>query len=424
MTNRAYFKTLTLTLALLLPSYSSLAATNSTANNNPVPDSNSNAVNVPIGPNNGRLQAPLIIPPAPNLDAKAYILIDAKSGKVLGESNADMRLPPASLTKLMTLYITFNALAHGQIHLNDKVPVSSKAWQTGGSRMFIKPGDEVTVADLIQGIIVDSGNDACVALAEYLGGSEDSFTALMNEQAARLGMNNTHFRDSNGLPDPNHYSSARDMAILARAIITQFPDYYKGFSQKEFTYAGIKQQNRNRLLWRYPNTDGLKTGHTDEAGYCLVSSAKQGDSRFIAAVFGAPSDNARAEDSQSLLTYAARFYETKKFYNAGQSLGQVRVWQGEQRVVDAGPGADLYFTIPAGRSDKITTQTLLPSQVKAPIQKGQTLGKLTVLIDNQIIAEYPLVALKADPLGGFWTRMVDNIGQSVHRFWNKEEQKL
>lgn len=416
MINRTYFRlnAIALSLALLLPlsSTSGLAA------------DNNSAVNLPVGPNNGRIQAPLIIPPAPTIDAKAYVLMDANSGKILGNSNGDTQLPPASLTKLMTLYLTFNALANGQIHLDDKVPVSKKAWQTSGSRMFIKPGDEVTVRDLIQGIIVDSGNDACVAMSEFLGGSEDSFTDLMNQQAARLGMNNTHFTDSNGLPNPNHYSSAHDMAILARAIITQFPEYYKGFSQKEFTYAGITQQNRNRLLWRYPNTDGLKTGHTDEAGYCLVSSAKQGDTRFIAAVFGAPSDNARAEDSQNLLTYAARFYETKKLYNANQSLGQIRVWKGTDKLVNVGVDSDLYLTIPAGRFDKITTQTLLPGKVKAPIQKGQTLGKLTILIDNQVIAEHPLVALKADPVGGLWTRLFDSVSQTVHGWWNKDEQKI
>lgn len=422
MKNRTYFRlnSLAFVFALLLPMSvtSSFAADNDTSNN-----SNS-AVNLPIGPNNGRVQAPFIIPPPPTIDAKAYILMDASSGKILGASNADVQLPPASLTKLMTLYLTFNALANGQIHLDDKVPVSNKAWQTGGSRMFIKAGDTVTVRDLIQGIIVDSGNDACVAMAEYIGGSEDSFTVLMNQQAAHLGMKNTHFTDCNGLPDPNHYSSAHDMAILARAIIMQFPEYYTGFAQKEFTYAGITQQNRNRLLWRYPNTDGLKTGHTDEAGYCLVSSAKQGDTRFIAAVFGASSDDARAQDSQNLLTYAARFYETKKLYNANQSLGQVRVWQGSNKLVKVGVMSDLYLTIPAGRFDKITTQTLLPSKVNAPIQKGQTLGKVTVFIDNQVIAEHPLVALETDPMGGIWTRMADSIGQTLHGWFNKEEKKL
>ena len=421
MTIRSYFKlnSIAFAAALLLPIAS--FADNSAAANT---DNTVNAVNLPVGPNNGHPQAPLIIPPAPTIDAKAYIILDASSGKILGANNADVKLPPASLTKLMTLYITFNALANGQIHLDDKVPVSNKAWQTGGSRMFIKPSDTVTVRELIQGIIVDSGNDACVAMAEFIGGSEDAFTNIMNQQAARLGMNNSHFTDCNGLPDPNHYSSAHDMAILARAIIMQFPEYYKGFSQKEFTYAGITQQNRNRLLWRYPNTDGLKTGHTNEAGYCLVSSAKQGDTRFIAAVFGAPSDNARAEDSQALLTYAARFYETKKLYNANQVLGQVRVWKGIDKIVDVGLSADTYLTIPAGRVDKISTQTMLPSKVNAPVQKGQVLGKVSVLLDNNTLAEYPLVALKADPLGSWWTRMVDSVGATVHGWWSKKEQEI
>lgn len=411
MTIRSYFKlnSIAIALALLLPivTIPSFAA--------------DSAVNLPVGPNSGHPQAPLIIPPAPNtVDAKAYILIDASSGKILGANNADAHLPPASLTKLMTLYVTFNALANKQIHLDDKVPVSKKAWQTGGSRMFIKPDDIVTVRELIQGIIVDSGNDATVAMAEFIGGSEDSFTGLMNQEAARLGMQNTHFTDSNGLPNPNHYSSARDMAILARAIVTQFPEDYKGFSQKEFTYAGITQKNRNRLLWRYPNTDGLKTGHTDDAGFCLVSSAKLGNSRFIAAVFGAPSDNSRAEDSQALLTYASRFYESKKLYSANQTLGQVRVWKGIDKTVAVGVSTDTYLTIPAGRSDKISTQTMLPSKVHAPVRKGQVLGKVTVLIDNNPLDEYPLVALKDDPVGGWWTRMWDDISGTVHGWWAKK----
>ncbi len=410
MTIRPYFKlnSIAFAAALLLP----LIITPSFAADN--------AVNLPIGPNNGHPQAPLIVPPAPTIDAKAYILIDAGNGKILGANNPDVRLPPASLTKLMTLYLTFNALANGQIHLDDKVPVSKKAWQTGGSRMFIKPSDEVTVRELIQGIIVDSGNDACVAMAEFIGGSEDAFTDLMNQQAARLGMNNTHFTDCNGLPHPEHYSSARDMAILARAIITQFPEDYKGFAQKELTYAGITQQNRNRLLWRYPNTDGLKTGHTDEAGFCLVSSAKLGNSRFIAAVFGAPSDNSRAEDSQALLTYAARFYESKKLYSANQTLGQVRVWKGRDKIVNVGVSSDTYLTLPAGHSDKISTQTMLPSKVNAPVRKGQVLGKVIVLLDNKPLAEYPLVALKDDPVGGWWTRMIDDISGTVHGWWSKK----
>ena len=415
---RSYFKLKSIAFAtsLLLPIASFAADSTAVSTDNTV-----NAVNLPIGPNNGHPQAPLVIPPAPTIDAKAYILMDAGSGKILAANNADVQLPPASLTKLMTLYLTFNALANGQIHLDDTVPVSNKAWQTGGSRMFIKPTDTVTVRELIQGIIVDSGNDACVAMAEFIGGREDAFTDLMNQQVARLGMKNTHFTDCNGLPNPNHYSSAHDMAILAHALITQFPEYYQGFSQKEFTYAGITQQNRNRLLWRYPNTDGLKTGHTDEAGYCLVSSAKQGDTRFIAAVFGAPSDNARAEDSQVLLTYAARLYETKKLYNANQVLGQVRVWKGSDKIVDVGVSTDTYLTIPVGHINKISTQTMLPSKVTAPIQKGQVLGKVSVLLGNNTLAEYPLVALKADPLGGWWTRMVDSVGSTVHGLLSKKE---
>ncbi len=381
-----------------------------------------NGVNLPVGPNAGKPQPVLMIPQPPVIDAKGYIMIDANSGQLLAANNADLRMPPASLTKLMTLYISFSALSNKQISLDDSVPISKKAWQTQGSRMFVKAGDNVPVRDLIQGIIVDSGNDATVAMAEFIGGSEDSFTDLMNQQAARLGMKNTNFTDSNGLPHPNHYSSPHDMAILARAIITEFPQYYKGFSQKEFTYAGITQHNRNRLLWRYPSTDGLKTGHTDEAGFCLVSSAKQGDTRFIVAVFGAPSDNARAEDSQNLLTYGARFYETKKLYAANQNIADLRIWEGDDPQLAVGLSSDLYLTIPVGHFGKIKTETLLPRKVNAPIQKGQVLGKLSILLDGKPIAEKPLVALKDDPLGGMWTRLSDAISERFHGLWGQKEE--
>lgn len=270
-------------------------------------------------------QPPTFTPSAPNLQASAYILMDATSGKILAQQNADMRLPPASLTKLMSMYIISNAIKSGQVRMDDKVRVSTKAWKTEGSRMFIKVGDEVPIKELVQGIIVASGNDATVALAEHIAGTEEAFTAMMNQQAKLLGMNNSHFMDSTGLPDPNHYATAKDLATLTQAYINHFPEHYIFYSEKWFTYHGIRQPNRNRLLWRYPFADGLKTGHTSEAGYCLVSSAKKDGMRLISVVMGEPNDLGRTEDSIRLLTYGFRFFETHQLYHASNNLIQAPV---------------------------------------------------------------------------------------------------
>lgn len=368
-------------------------------------------------------QQPIITPTAPNLDIKGYILIDANSGKILAEKNADLRMAPASLTKLMSLYIISSALKNGSIRIDDKVRISTKAWQTTGSRMFVKVNDEVPVKDLLQGIIVASGNDASVAMAEYVAGSEETFANMMNAQAKNLGMKNSHFLDSTGLPNPNHYSTPRDLAILAQAITNDFPQDYKLFSEKWFVYNGIRQPNRNRLLWRFQYADGLKTGHTDDAGYCLVSSALKNGMRLISVVMGANSDEARTEDSIRLLTYGFRFFETHKLYNGSTTLTKARVWKGVDKEIPMGLAHDFYVTLPTGQYKNIQANLQLNDHIKAPIVKGQTYGSLNIMLNNQIIASEPLIALKSTEKGGFWRRMTDTFRFSFNKIFSRTHEK-
>lgn len=368
-------------------------------------------------------QQQLITPSAPNLDAKAYILIDAASGKILADKASDTRMAPASLTKLMSLYIISSALKNGSIHLNDKVRISKKAWQTDGSRMFVKVGDEVPVADLLRGIIVASGNDATVAMAEYVAGTEEAFTNIMNAQAKALGMNNSNFLDSTGLPNPNHYSTARDLAILAQALQKNFPDIYALFSEKWFTYQSIRQPNRNRLLWRYQYADGLKTGHTTEAGYCLVSSATKDGMRLISVIMGAPNDEARTEDSMRLLTYGFRFYETHKLYKAGTTLTKARVWKGVNKETPLGINKDLYVTAPSGQYKNIKIQLVLNSPIKAPIKKGDKYGILNIVLNNQVLSSEPLIAQSDNQMGGLWRRFTDSLNFSYNKLFSRTHEK-
>lgn len=354
-------------------------------------------------------EKPMLTATPPSINGKGFILVDANSGKVLAEQNADQRMPPASLTKMMTSYIASSALKQKRIHLDDLVPVSEAAWRTGGSKMFIKVGTQVSVRDLLQGIIVDSGNDACVAIAEFLAGSEESFANLMNQQAKLLGMKNTHFVDANGLPDPNHYTTPRDMAILARALINDFPEDYKLYSQKWFIYNGIRQPNRNRLLWRDPTVDGIKTGHTDDAGFCLVASGVHNGTRLISVLMGAPSDAVRANDSQKLLTYGYRFFETHKLYQANTQLAEARVFQGKVKNVPVGISNDFYITIPAGQHAHLKASMALNNPIQAPIQKGQTLGTMNIMLRGNTVATTSLVALENDPRGSLWRRLSDRI---------------
>ncbi|MCE5364580.1 D-alanyl-D-alanine carboxypeptidase family protein [Pseudomonas anguilliseptica] len=355
-----------------------------------------------------------VIPSAPQLAAKSYVLLDAASGKVLVENNGDQRLPPASLTKLMTAYIATLEIRKGKIGEQDLVPISEHAWRTGGaasggSTMFLPLNSQVKVDDLLHGVIIQSGNDASIALAEYIAGSEDAFADMMNETAARLGMTNSHFMNATGLPHPEHYSSAHDMAILARAIINEDQEHYAIYAQKEFLWNNIKQGNRNLLLWRDKTVDGLKTGHTQEAGYCLVASAVRDGARMITSVFGTVSESARAAETQKLLTYGFRFFETRTFYKKGQELAQAQVWKGTVRQVKAGLATDLSLTLPKGQLDKLQAGMTLNPQLTAPIAQGDVIGKVEVKLGEEVVHSADLIALEAVEEGSFFRRLWDSI---------------
>jgi D-alanyl-D-alanine carboxypeptidase (penicillin-binding protein 5/6) len=350
-----------------------------------------------------------VIPAPPQLAATSYVLMDAASGNVLVENNGDQRLPPASLTKLMTAYIATLEINRGQIKESDLVRISEKAWRMGGSKMFIEVGREVSVDDLLHGIIIQSGNDASVAIAEHIAGSEEAFADMMNSHAQRLGLANSHFMNSTGWPDPEHYSSAHDMAKLARAIIFEDQAHYAIYAQKEFLWNGIKQPNRNLLLWRDKTVDGLKTGHTEEAGYCLVASAVRDGQRLIAAVFGTVSEQARAAEVQKLLTYGFRFFETRTFYQKGAELAQADVWKGASRQVKAGLAEDLTLTLPKGQLEKLQAGMTLNPQLIAPIQQGDVIGKVEVKLGDEVVHSADLVALEAVEEGGLLRRLWDSI---------------
>jgi D-alanyl-D-alanine carboxypeptidase (penicillin-binding protein 5/6) len=352
---------------------------------------------------------PLITPSAPTVNAKSFILIDANSGKIIAEKNATEKLPPASLTKMMTLYVISNALHNNQIHLTDKVRVSQDAWRAEGSRMFIKEGDEVAIEDLIKGIIVDSGNDACVAMAEHIGGSEAGFAQIMNQQAKNLGMKDSHFTDSTGLPNPELYTTARDLAILGRALVNNFPEYYPWYQQKWFTYNGIRQPNRNRLLWRNSQVDGIKTGHTNDAGFCLVSSAKRGDMRLLSVLLGAPNDKMRADDSEKLINYGFRFFESHVLFQAAQTIKNVPIYKGQLSTLAVGSKDRVFVTIPSGQFDRINVITKIPTTLQAPLKANEQVGELIIEFDNKPIHRYPLYALQSIASGSCYTRVKDSI---------------
>ncbi|MDF3931438.1 D-alanyl-D-alanine carboxypeptidase family protein [Pseudomonas citronellolis] len=359
-----------------------------------------------------------VVPAAPQLAAKAWVLMDGASGQVLVENNADERLPPASLTKLMTAYIATKEIEGGRIKEEDLVTVSEHAWRTGGSRMFIKLGSQVTVSDLLHGIIIQSGNDASVALAEHIAGSEDAFADMMNTTAQKLGMSNSHFMDATGLPNPEHYSSAHDMALLARAIIYGEPTHYAIYAQKEFLWNNIKQPNRNLLLWRDKTVDGLKTGHTDEAGYCLVASAVRDGQRMIAVVFGTNSEQARAAETQKLLTYGFRFFESQTFYKKGAELTKALVWKGAEHEVKAGLSEDLTMTVPRGQLKQLQANMVLQPQLMAPIQQGQVIGKVEVKLGDKVVRTSDLVALNGVEEGGIFRRLWDSIRLFFYGLFN------
>ena len=355
------------------------------------------------------VEAAVVKPTPPAINARAYILQDYDSGRVLVEINADEPVEPASLTKMMTVYVALAQLADGKFQIDDLVPISKKAWKMGGSKMFIEVGKQVPVEDLLKGVIIQSGNDASVALAEFVAGDESAFADLMNQYARQLGMANTNFVNASGLPQARHYSTARDMANLAAALIRDFPVHYPLHAVRSYTWNNIKQYNRNPLLRRNDSVDGVKTGHTESAGYCLVASAKQGDMRLVSALMGSASEDSRLTETQALLRYGFRFFETNRVYESGAPITRVRVWQGQSEQLETGIADDLYLTVPRGEFRKLATGIVVEEKILAPVRAGQQIGVVSISLDGEAIAQRPLVALAEMPEGGLWRRMSDYV---------------
>jgi len=362
--------------------------------------------------------ANVLIPSPPQLSAKAWVLMDATTGQVIAEEGSHEHLPPASLTKLMTVYVATRDIQAGQLKADDKVTVSEHAWRTEGSRMFLDPRTPVAVHDLLQGIVIDSGNDASVALAEHIAGSNESFASLMNATAQRLGLHDSHFMNPTGLPDPEHFSSPYDMALLARAIIQDESAYYELYAKKYFTWNGIRQPNRNLLLWRDHTVDGLKTGHTEAAGYCMVTSALRDGRRLITAVFGSNSINNRAADTQKLLTYGYRFFDNLTFDKAGVALGTPAVWEGAQSTLPVGVTQDVVLTRPKGQQPP-ERRLVLDEPLVAPIAQGAVVGRLELLEGDRILQTRPLVALEAVEQGGWWSRWPQHLYRLVLHWFGR-----
>ncbi len=348
-------------------------------------------------------------PAPPEIGARAYLLQDFNSGQLLAEKKIHERMEPASLTKLMTAYIVFSELESNNIKLDDMVLISEAAWKMTGSRMFIEVNKRVSVEDLLQGMIIQSGNDASVALAEHVAGSEDAFASLMNSYAINLGMSATNFINSTGMPDSEHYTTVNDLAILTRALIKNFPQYYKWYSVREFTFNGITQPNRNKLLWRDKSVDGVKTGHTKSAGYCLIASAKRDDMRLISVVLGTKSENARAQESQKLLNYGFRFYETRRLYAANEALTTTRIWKGEVEQLPLGLTEDLFVTVPRGQFDNLDKRMDINALIMAPAAKGHQYGTVEISLEGGDIAIRPLVALRDLAEGDLGQRLMDEV---------------
>jgi D-alanyl-D-alanine carboxypeptidase (penicillin-binding protein 5/6) len=352
---------------------------------------------------------PVKVPAPPKSTVASHYLVDFATDTVLAANNADKEVEPASLTKLMTAYVVFKALDAGRIEIGDRALVSTKAWKTGGTRMFIEVNSHVPVADLVRGMLIQSGNDAATALAEHVAGSVEAFVALMNSEAAALGMKNTVFRNPTGLPARGHHSSARDLGILAKAIISTFPKYYGLYAEREFSYNGIKQHNRNQLLWRDPTVDGMKTGYTDGAGYCVVSSAVRDGMRLIAVVMGGKTPKVRNDAAQALLNYGFDNYETHRLYTAGEPLSTARVWGGQPEVASLGLNSDLLVTIPRGQYAALAASMNVTAQLVAPLSQGVQVGEVKVSLDGTPLSTLPLVSLKPVVAGGLWTQVMDEI---------------
>ena len=351
----------------------------------------------------------VLIPSSPQIAASSFVLMEPLSGRVIMEENSHERLPPASLTKMMTAYIVERELDEGRLSMSDMVPISVNAWRTQGSRTFVQEGTEVSVEDLLRGVVIQSGNDASVALAEFVAGSEGAFVDIMNQQAELLGMNETNFANATGLPAPDHFSTANDLALLAKAIINDYPENYPLYAEKHFTFNNIRQPNRNSLLWRDDSVDGLKTGHTEEAGYCLVASAKRNDTRFIAVVMGASSTSARAQEVQKMLNYGFRYYQTERLFSTGQELIAAKIWGGQNDQLSVGILDDVHVTIPRGSRDSLESVIELDTVIQAPVSVGDELGRVKVTLDGETVVDQPVLALSDVPEGGFFKRIWDAI---------------
>ncbi len=350
---------------------------------------------------------PLLIPSPPKFNAVSYILMDHDSATVLAEHNPKGRVEPASITKIMTAYVVYRALAANDVHLEDQVLISEKAWRSEGSRTFIEVGDRVLLEDLLLGMVVQSGNDASIALAEHVAGTEEAFADIMNAEAQRLGLKGTHFTNATGLPDEELYTTAYDVALLSRALIKEFPEEYKRYAQKKFTFNGIKQHNRNRLLWRDDAVDGLKTGYTKDAGYCLAASARRDDMRLISVVMGADNERSRTTNSQALLDYGFRFYRSYKLYQAGETLLEKRMWKGKSKLIRLGLGEDLYVAIPRGQYDSLKATMNVETEIFAPITRGDRVGTVKISLQGEDYLTRPLIALHDNQKGNAWRHIVD-----------------
>ena len=353
--------------------------------------------------------APKPIPDPPSLDADSYFLMDFDSGRVLAEKDLDKRIEPASITKLMTAYLVDKAIADGDIKLDDLVTISEKAWRMKGSKMFVEVGKQIAVEDLMKGLIIQSGNDASVALAEHIAGTESAFAGYMSHQAQVLGMTNTRFENATGWPTEGHYSTARDIAILTQAVIREFPETYRIYKEKEYTFNSIRQFNLNRLLWRDNSVDGVKTGHTEAAGYCLVASAIRDHMRLISVVLGADSDKARTQSSQSLLNYGYRHFETHRLYRANETLKTARIWYGDKEQLAIGVESDIYITIPRGRYRELQASMEIDSEINAPVVRGQEMGVVNVKLDDELVVSKSIVATHAVNDGGLLVKALDSI---------------
>ena len=355
------------------------------------------------------LAAQSMVPQAPKLDLSSYILLEASTNTVLAEFNSDNQIAPASMTKVMSGYVIADQIASGAISLDDQVLISEKAWKTGGSKMFIEAGKRISVKDLLSGIIIQSGNDATIAMAEYVAGSEEGFVDFMNAYAAELGLSNSLFQNSTGFSDPNHFTSAKDLANLTKALINKFPDHYATYREKDFTFGGIRQLNRNKLLWRDDSVDGVKTGHTDSAGFCLVSSAKRNDMRLIAVVAGSPSENDRLTASQRLLEYGFRFFATQKLVTKNTKVTSAKVWGGQTSEVSLGSQEDLYLTLPRSEFNNIKANYKFKNNIQAPIEIGQIIGSIEFTSNDRVVLSAPLVAIESVESKGFFGRLIAKL---------------